>query len=353
MLNKIKNIKIPKNLITKYPRLNKDIKLMIFNKKNKEIYHDKLNNLYKYFNKNDIIIKNNSKAYPIKYYCYKKDDYKQLIEIYLLKELSKKDNVWDILVNPARKIRIGNKIYFINTKNNKYILSEIIDNTTSKGRLLKFYYKDNAKLKKKLFKIGRFLIHNKTINKKNISIKYYQNSYAKKIGSVMLPTSGVYINKYILLNLKYHDINILDITLHLNFNKYYKLNYKNIYKHKDLNSELLFINKKVIKKINRILKNNNNINICTIGINTLRAIENIIFYKNKLIPYKSYINKMFPYKYKYKLITSLITYFNDFNTLNFLTLLNMCGLSNTYRIYKEAIKNNYNFFTYGDLLLII
>ncbi|WGH25095.1 MAG: S-adenosylmethionine:tRNA ribosyltransferase-isomerase [Candidatus Shikimatogenerans bostrichidophilus] len=349
---KIKNIKIPKRLITKFPKYYTNVKLMIFIKKKKKIIHDKIYNIYKYFNKNDIIIANDSKSYPVKYYC-SKDKIKNNIEVYLLKELNPIHNIWDILVNPARKIRLGNKIYF-KIKKNKFIKAEIIDNTTSKGRLLRFIYeKDNINLKKNIFKFGKFLLHKHSKKNKNIHINNYQNAYAKKIGSTIFPTAGAYFHKNILLNLKLHNILFLTITLHLNFNKYLNFNIKNLFKYNNLNSEQLFIKKTIIKKIYKKKKKKKSIKICALGSNTLRAIENIIFDKNVLIPYKGYINKMFPYLYKYKFVNSLITYFNEFDSINFISLLNLCGLKNVSYIYKEAIKFNYNFFTYGDLLLII
>ncbi|WGH25277.1 MAG: S-adenosylmethionine:tRNA ribosyltransferase-isomerase [Candidatus Shikimatogenerans bostrichidophilus] len=354
-INKFENIKIPKKLISKYPRHYTEVKLMIFNRIKKKIIHDKLYNIYKYFNKNDIIIGNNSKTYPIKYNCYKNiTNNISNIETYLLKELNPIHNIWDILVNPARKIRLGNKIYFKYKTKKRFIEAEIIDNTTSKGRLLKFITnKDNITLKKNIFKFGKFLLHKNIIKNKNINIKFYQNSYAKKIGSTIFPTSGAYFHKNILLNLKLHNIKFLKITLHLNFNKYFNFNIKTLSKYKNLNSEQLFIKKKVIKTIKKYLKRKKSIKLCALGSNTLRAIENIIYDKNILIPYKGYINKMFNYGYKYKFINSLITYFNEFDSINFISLLNLCGINNVYNIYKEAIKFNYNFFTYGDLLLII
>lgn len=353
IFNNIKNINIPYNLISRYPKKD-DVKLMVYYKKKNYIIHDKIINLYKYFNKYDIIIKNDSKAYPIKYNVYKNKDKKgSKIEIILLKELNSKNHIWDILVNPARKVRIGNKLYLIYNKN-KVLESIIINNTTSQGRLLKFNFKyDNIRLKKILFKIGKFIIPNNSIKNNNIPLNKYQNYYSKSIGSIMLPTSGIYFNKYILLTLKYKNIKTYNITLHLNFNKQYILNKKNIFKYKNLNYEYLLIKNKITNKINNLLLTKKNIKICSIGINTLRAIENIIYSKNYLIPYKGYISKIFPINYKFKLINSLLTYFNEINTINFLILLNICGYQNIFNIYNEAIKNNYNFYTYGDLLLIL
>ncbi|WGH25555.1 MAG: S-adenosylmethionine:tRNA ribosyltransferase-isomerase [Candidatus Shikimatogenerans bostrichidophilus] len=159
----LKNIPY-KNFIP-YPTPNIPKKLMVFFAKKKKIKHDTLNNLHKYFNKNDIIIRNNSKAYPTKYICFKNNSNSKII-IYLLRELNPIHHIWDTIVYPARKIRIGNKIYFKNKK--KIILkSIIINNTTSRGRILKFIFKkNNIKLKKKLFKLGKILLFNNIKKKK-------------------------------------------------------------------------------------------------------------------------------------------------------------------------------------------
>ncbi|WGH25643.1 MAG: S-adenosylmethionine:tRNA ribosyltransferase-isomerase [Candidatus Shikimatogenerans bostrichidophilus] len=169
----------------------------------------------------------------------------------------------------------------------------------------------------------------------------------------MLPTSGVYINKIILLNLLLKSINLLDITLHLSLNKYFKFNLKKIYKFQLINSEPLYINNKFIKKFYKKKTKTKKQKICCFGTNTLRAIENIYYNNNKLIVFKGYINLLFPYKYKYKIVNTLLTYFNDINTINFLTTINLCNIETLNKIYKIAKINNYNFNTYGDLLLII
>ncbi|MDH3004320.1 MAG: S-adenosylmethionine:tRNA ribosyltransferase-isomerase [Candidatus Shikimatogenerans sp. JK-2022] len=344
--NKLKMLNKYKKVYAKFPNLYGVHKLMIFFLKNKKIVHDNLDNLYKYFNSNDVIIINDSKALPIKYKCYKiKNNIKSFITIYLIRELNKKYNIWDVLVNPARKVRVGNILYF--DINNITIKSEILSNTTSKGRILKFY----KKIKKDFFYTGKFLLHKKTYKNNNINVNNYQNYYAKKIGSIFLPTSGVYIDKNILLSLKLNNINILKITYHLNFNKYLIFNNKNIYNDIYLNYEKLIINNKFLHKINKIYKKN--IKICAVGSNTIKALESLIAYKYKIIKFNGHINKMLPYPYKYKFFNSLITYFNDIYTINFLILLNLCGFNNVYKIYLEAIKNNYKFNTYGDILLII
>ncbi|MDH3004854.1 MAG: S-adenosylmethionine:tRNA ribosyltransferase-isomerase [Candidatus Shikimatogenerans sp. JK-2022] len=345
---KFLNLKIPQKLQTFYPKKNK-IKLMIYLYKKNIIIHDYLFNLHKYFNPKDILILNNSKSYPIKYKGYKNlKDKNSKIYFYLLKEINPKYHIWDTIVSPARKVRINNKIFF--KVKNKIIKAIILNNTTSRGRILKFFYdKDNISFKKKFFKTGKILLNHNIKKKKKLNINNYQNFYSKKLGSIILPTSGTYFDKNLILNLKLKNIKIFKITLHLNSNKLFNFNIKNIFKYKYFNSEQLFLNEKLSNYIN---KKKEKKSICCVGSNTLKAIENIFLMFYKIKPFKGYINTFFPYKYKYKIVNSLLTYFNNFESINFFINLNLINISNMYKIYKIAIKKNYNFFTYGDLLLI-
>ncbi|WGH28039.1 MAG: S-adenosylmethionine:tRNA ribosyltransferase-isomerase [Candidatus Shikimatogenerans bostrichidophilus] len=344
-------IKIPKNLIKKKPPIIKDkAKLMIINKKNFKIKHDKLKNLIKYFNKNDVIIRNNTKALPYEI-TGKKEKTKANIKIFLLKEINKKKNIWDTLVKPARKVRIGNKIYFKYKKNNKYLILEIIDNTTSRGRIIKFINKkDNKVIKKRIENITKIKLANYLIKKKkNYNIKNYQNIYAKKKGSIIFPTNGIHFSKNLFLKLLLKNIKITDITLHNNYFNSKKINIEDLSKYK-INSEELIINKKNCKIINKALKNKKK--ICCIGVDTLNGIENSINSKNLLKKYNGYINKFIYSPFKFNIINSLISTFYYPKTIQFIILSTFCGYNNIKKIYEEAINKKYNFLSYGDLMLI-
>ncbi|WGH26009.1 MAG: S-adenosylmethionine:tRNA ribosyltransferase-isomerase [Candidatus Shikimatogenerans bostrichidophilus] len=343
------NIKIPNNLIKNEPPIIKDnAKLMIINKKNFNIKHDKLINILKYFNKGDVIIRNNTKSYPI-YIKGIKDKTKSKIKILLLREINKKKNIWDVLVNPARKVRIGNKIFFKYKNNNKFLSLEIIDNTTSKGRIVKFLYKKNKKLIKKINLISKLNLPEYIKYNKNINIKNYQNIYAKKKGSIILPTSGIHFSKNIFLKLIIKGIKITDITLHHNINIKNIINIEDLSKLK-VNSEKLIIKKKNCKIINKAKKKKKN--ICCIGINTLKGIESSINYNNYLKKFNGWTNKFIYYPYKFNIVKSLISTFCKPNTIPFIILSTFCGYNNIFKIYNEAIKYKYNFLSYGDLMLI-
>ncbi|WGH25841.1 MAG: S-adenosylmethionine:tRNA ribosyltransferase-isomerase [Candidatus Shikimatogenerans bostrichidophilus] len=347
-------LKIPKNNIYKFPNFNKKTKLMILNIKKKTIKHKYINYLYKkYFNKNDIIIRNNTKCYKSFIKGYKIYNYKKsIINILLLKNINKY-NIWEILVKPARKIRIGNNIYFkYKYKNkNKILKSKIIDNTSSKGRIIEFLNVNKKKLNTIFNIISKFItpkyIDNNIINYNN-SINY-QNHYSKIIGSIIFPNSGISLTNSFFLNLKYKNVNILDITYHLGINQILN-NTSNNNKKYNLYSNYLKIKKSHTKIINNT--NNKKNKICCIGINTLNSIELINTYNNKIPPYNGYINKKTNKNFNFKIINNLITKFHFPNSYSFNNISYFCGNNLLNTAYINAIKNKYKLLSYGDLLLI-
>ncbi|WOX79328.1 S-adenosylmethionine:tRNA ribosyltransferase-isomerase [Candidatus Shikimatogenerans bostrichidophilus] len=347
---KIKNLyfKIPKYLINTFPYLIKDnCRLMIFDKKKNKIYHKTINFLFKYFKHNDLLIRNNTKVLPCKLTGYKNSS---KISLILLKNINKSNNIWETLIYPARKIRIGNQINFFYNKQ-LILSSKIIDNTSSKGRIIKFLdinYNDFIKL---LYEIGHLILPNyfNFINSyKNYN--YYQNFYSKKVGSLFLPTSGINLSKYFFIKLKYKHVKILDITYHFGINLYNLLNYNNYYFFNKLNSDFLNINYNCIKLINNAYKKK--YKICAIDINTLLSIELCKSNIFNIIKFKGLINNFIDIPYNYTIVNNLLTYFHYPNTYYFHILADYCGYNNIINIYNEAIKYNYSFFYFGDLLLV-
>ncbi|WGH25831.1 MAG: S-adenosylmethionine:tRNA ribosyltransferase-isomerase [Candidatus Shikimatogenerans bostrichidophilus] len=356
MKKKIKNLIFKKFYIPNY-LINKEIpikkensKLLIYYKKTKKIIHDKFYNINKYINNKNIIIRNNTKVFVSKI-IGKKEKNNSNIEIFLIKEINPYYHIWDVLVKPARKVRVGNKIIF-NINKKKKLYSEIINNTTSKGRLLKFIFKKgkNFKLKKILYKIGKIILPDNIKKKylKNLKLNILQNIYAKNYGSIYLPNEGIHFSKNTFLKFKLKKIKIFDITLHLNLNSFINININNINKYK-IHSEKLIIKKKISNNINKEIKKKKK--ICCIGINTLKGIESIVKY-DKIKPFNGNINTLINYPLKIRIIDSLITNFLNTNNLSFITLSSFCGYKNIINIYKEAIKNKYKFLNYGDVLLI-
>ncbi|WOX79205.1 S-adenosylmethionine:tRNA ribosyltransferase-isomerase [Candidatus Shikimatogenerans bostrichidophilus] len=340
--------KIPKFLIKYFPYLIKDnCKLMIFDRKKKKIYHKNINYLIKYFKPNDLLIRNNTKILPCKLIGYKNNS---KISLFLLKNINKSNNIWETLISPARKIRIGNEINFFYNKK-LIVTSKIIDNTSSKGRIIKFLNINYNNFIKVLYNIGNIIVPNyfNFINSyKNYN--YFQNIYAKKVGSLFLPTSGINLSKNLFLYLKYKSVKILDITYHFGISLYNIINNNNFNFFNKLNSDFLNLNYNNIKFINNAFKKN--YKICAIDINTLIALELCKKYIFNLINFKGYINNLINIPYNYNIVNNLLTYFHYPNTYYFHLLADYCGYNNIINIYNEAIKYNYSFFYFGDLLLV-
>ncbi|WGH27715.1 MAG: S-adenosylmethionine:tRNA ribosyltransferase-isomerase [Candidatus Shikimatogenerans bostrichidophilus] len=349
-----KKINIPYRLINNFPLLKKkdNFKLLVYYKKKKKIVNKNYNYLFKFFKKKDLLLRNNIKFIPSLLYGIKENT-KSKLKIFLLKEINKKKNLWEVLVKPARKIRIGNIIIF-KFKKNLILKSKVINNTNSSGRILKFIINNNKKLKKILLKYGKIKLPNiiKLKNKKNIN--FYQNVYSKILGTNILPNNSINLSKIFFLKLLINNIYISDITIYNNIYNLFK--FKTI---KDLNKnknfyEKLIINKKNSKLINKTLKSKRK--ICALGIDILINLENIVNtnISKKVYPFKGWINNSnFIYKKKFNIINTLLTDFPYPYTFNFLILSNFCGgYDKLINIYNHAINNNYKLLSFGDMLLI-
>ncbi|WGH26538.1 MAG: S-adenosylmethionine:tRNA ribosyltransferase-isomerase [Candidatus Shikimatogenerans bostrichidophilus] len=347
----IKNIKIPYKAINKEPNINyiDNFKLLVYDKKKRKITNENYKFLLKFFKKKDLLLRNNIKFLP-SLLSGIKENTKSKIKVFLVKEIDKKKKLWEILVKPSRKIRIGNILKF--NINNIIIKSKIINNTNSSGRILKFYIKNNNYLKKLLLKYGRIKLPKIIKLKKNID--FYQNTYAKVLGTNVLPNVGINLSKIFFLKLLIKNIYVCDITIYnniYNLNKFISI--KDFKKKKNF-YEKLIINKKNSKLINKTLKAKRK--ICALGIDILVNIENVIKnnLKKKILPFKGFItNNNFIFKKKFNIINTLLTDFPYPFSFNFLILSNYCGGYNKLiKIYNHAIKNNYKLLSFGDMLLI-
>ncbi|WOX79071.1 S-adenosylmethionine:tRNA ribosyltransferase-isomerase [Candidatus Shikimatogenerans bostrichidophilus] len=344
---------IPKYCLNIFPTFGHDnCKLLVFDKKKKKLYHKNINYLIDHFKYKDIIIRNNTKVLPCKLTGYKN---KSKISLILLKAIDKSNNIWETLINNARKIRIGNTInfFYYNYNNNKQIISSnILENTSSRGRLIKILNIDYKTFIKKLNLIGNLILP-KIFNFINLfkNFTYYQNFYAKKEGALFIPTSGIQFSKQFFLKLKYNFVKILDITNHFNYYLYNLLNLNDFNKFL-YNPEFIHISSYNVHYILKALINNSN--ICAIGLNTYQTIESCQKFIINNKHFKGYFNNFIdlPNKNKSYIINNLLTFFPYPNTYYFHLLADYCGYNNIIHIYNEAIKYKYCLFNYGDLLFI-
>lgn len=347
------DFQLPQKLLAEKPAQERDeSRLMVINRKTQKIEHRLFKEIIEYFNEDDVFILNDTKVFLARLYGNKeKTDAK--IEVFLLRELNNKDKTWDILVDPARKVRVGNKIYFTDQSGEQdSIILEIIDNTTSRGRIGRFITNTSSDiLKKKIKKIGKTPLpkYIKRAPEKN-DIERYQTIYAKQEGAVAAPTAGLHFSKHLLKRLEIKGINTAYITLHIGLGSFYPVEVEDISKHK-MDSEQCFINNETCNIINNgIIKKKR---ICAVGTSSMRAIESSVSTNKLLNPFLGWTNKFIFPPYKFNIANCMITNFHMPKSTLLMMIVAFMGYDLTMKAYNIAINENYRFYSYGDAMLIL
>ena len=343
------NFEYPEKLVAKYPNKNRDeAKLMVIDRKDYSIKHRQFKDMIEYFDENDVIVLNNTKVFPARLYGNKEKTGAR-IEVFLLRELNAEQRLWDVLVDPARKIRIGNKLYF---GNDNKLVAEVIDNTTSRGRTLRFLcdvgYEDFRKL---LLDLGETPLPKYIDREVEPEDKdRYQTIYAKHEGAVAAPTAGLHFSKHLMKRLEIKGIKFSEITLHVGLGSFNPVEVEDLSKHK-MDSERIIIEKASANSINDGLANKRR--VCAVGTTAMRAIESSVSSMGTLNEYDGWTNKFIFPPYQFKIANSMITNFHMPKST--LLMMSSAFLGNDFikKAYEEAIKEKYNFFGYGDSMLII
>ncbi len=340
---------LPDELIAKYPAVHRDeSRLLVVHKKSDQLEHKTFKEVLDYFNKRDFFIFNDTKVFPARLFGNKEKTGAQ-IEVFLLRELNPDQHLWDVLVNPARKIRIGNKLYF---GENEELVAEVIDNTTSRGRTLRFLYDGPyEEFKNQLFAIGETPIPEyleRTAEPEDVG--RYQNIFAQNEGAVVAPAAGLHFSRELMKRMEIRDIDFGFLTLHNGLGAYRMIDVEDLTKHK-MESEQMAITEELCDKVNKAKDEERN--ICAVGTSVLRAVETTVSTDGHLKPRAGWTNKFIFPPYDFTLTNSLITNFH----LPYSTLLMMTcafgGYEKVMNIYEEAIKEKYAFGAYGDAMLII
>ncbi|WP_204086424.1 tRNA preQ1(34) S-adenosylmethionine ribosyltransferase-isomerase QueA [Candidatus Karelsulcia muelleri] len=345
------NFTVPKKLIPNKPRFdNEKVRLMVLNRENMSIDHQYIYNFNKYFLNGDTIVFNNTKMYQ--YILYgKKEKTGDNIQVYLLREVNKKEKSWEVLVQPARKIRIGNRLFFLD-ENNEKMLAVVHDNTISKGRILKFKSElPNKEFKRKINHLGKIQADIYTDWKNSfLDLSKMQTIYAKKAGSTSPHFPGLHFSKLLLKKLELQGVNFSYITLHLGTNTYEKILVEDLQKHR-MKEEYFNIPKKACKLINSSLKSHKK--VCAVGTSTLRALESSVSTYNTLNPNKKWTNKfIYPY-YKFNIVNSILTNLHPPKSTLIPLLSAFTGYEFLMKAYDIAIKEKYKFYNFGDAMLIL
>lgn len=340
---------LPADLIAKFPADRRDeSRLMIVNRKTGKIEHRVFKEIIDYFTEGDVMVLNNTKVFPARLYGNKEKTGAE-IEVFLLRELNREQRLWDVLVDPARKIRIGNKLYF---GENDILVAEVIDNTTSRGRTLRFLFDgDYDEFKSTLYRLGETPLP-KFIKRSVVpeDRERYQTVFAKHEGAVAAPTAGLHFSRELLKRLEIKGVHFSEITLHVGLGNFRTVDVEDLTKHK-MDSERILITENAADTINEGI--NRRSNICAVGTTVLRTLESSVSTTKTLKPYDGWTNKFIFPPYDFSIPTSMISNFH----LPLSTLLMMvsafAGYDLLFEAYRIAIKEKYRFGTYGDAMLIL
>lgn len=342
---------LPVKLIAQYPsKRREDSRLMVIHKDTGEFEHRKFSDIAEYFEEDDVMVVNNTKVFNARLNGQKEKTGAK-IEVFLLRELNADNALWDVIVEPARKIRVGNKLYF---GADNSLIAEVIDNTTSRGRTIRFLFEgSNEELKLKLEELGETPLP-KYIKRKpeEVDRERYQTVYAKRAGAVAAPTAGLHFSENLIRKLEIQGINFAEITMHTGLGTFSPIEVEDITKHK-MEAEYFEVTQEACDIVNEAkLKSKR---ICSIGTTTIRAMESSLTTRKLLKPNEGWTN-IFIYpkpNFDFALTDALVTNFHLPRTSLLILVTAFMGHELTMKAYKEAIKKKYNFFSYGDAMLII
>lgn len=341
--------KLPDELIAQYPAKYRDeARLMVLNKNTGAIEHKIFKDVLDYFNEGDLFVFNDTKVFPARLYGNKEKTGAQ-IEVFLLRELNSESRLWDVLVEPARKIRIGNKLYF---GDDDTIVAEVIDNTTSRGRTLRFLFDgDHETFKKELFKLGQ------TPLPKNIQRpvepqdeENFQTIFAKNEGAVSAPAAGLHFSRELLKRMEIKGIDYTFLTSHMSLGNFREIDVEDLTKHK-MDSEQMEITPETAEIVNET--HDKNKNICAVGTTVMRALETVAGTEGRIKSFSGWTNKFIFPPYDFSVANAMITNFHlPYSTLLMLTAA-FGGYDNVMNAYEVAVKEKYRFGVYGDAMLIV
>ena len=336
-------------LIARYPAENRDeSRLLVLHKNTGEIEHKIFRDVIDYFNEKDVLIFNDAKVFPARLYG-KKEKTGAEIEIFLLRELNRDLRLWDVLVDPARKIRIGNKLYF---GEDDVLVAEVIDNTTSRGRTLRFLFDgDYDEFKKTLYAMGETPLP-KWVRPKveDIDKDRYQNVYAGKEGAVAAPSAGLHFSKHLMKRFEIKGVEQAFITLLVGLGNFRTIDVEDLTKHK-MDSEQIEIDEHTADKVNAAKAEGRR--ICTVGTTVMRAVESSVTTNKMLKPFKGWTNKFIFLPYEFSIADSMISNFHLPYSTHFMMVTAFGGVDGVMKAYKEAVKEGYRFGPYGDAMLIL
>lgn len=346
------NFELPEELVAQYPAPNRDeARLMVVHRDTGTIEHKVFKDIIYYFDEHDTMIFNNTKVFPARMYG-RKEKTGAKIEVFLLRELNTEMRLWDVLVDPARKIRVGNKLYFSDEDNNDVLVAEVVDNTTSRGRTIRFLYEgSDIDFKRNLHSLGNTPLP-KYINREpeKADKERYQTIYAKEEGAVAAPTAGLHFSREVMKRFEIKGVNFAEVTLHVGLGTFRSIEVEDLSKHK-MDAEYFKVTPDAIGTVNKAIKDKRK--ICAVGTTSMRSIESAVSAEGYLKEVNGWTNKFIYPPYDFSIANSMVTNFHLPKSSLVIMIAAFGGYDLIMEAYQEAIKEKYRFFTYGDAMLIL
>ena len=343
---------LPEELVAKYPADRRDeSRLMVVHKDTDKIEHKIFKDLIDYFDEGDAMIFNNTRVFPARLYGTKEKT-GAVIEVFLLRELNEDQRLWDVLVDPARKIRVGNKLYFKDDDGNDILIAEVIDNTTSRGRTIRFLFEGpDDVFREKLMSLGTVPLP-KYIGRpaEKLDNERYQTLFAKETGAVAAPTAGLHFSRELLKRLELKGIDFAELTLHVGLGTFRNIEVEDLSKHK-MDAEYFKVPQDAAEIVNKAKLGDKR--VCAVGTTVMRSIETSVSAERLLKAVEGWTNKFIYQPYEFTIADSMITNFHLSKSSLVIMVAAFGGYDLIMEAYQEAIKEKYRFFSYGDAMLII
>lgn len=341
--------KLPQDLIAQYPSENRDeCRLMVVDAKTGEIEHRTFKDILQYFDDGDVMVFNDTKVFPAKLYG-NKEKTGACIEVFLLRELNADNKFWDVLVEPARKIRIGNKLYF---GSDGSMVAEVIDNTTSRGRTLRFLYDgDHEEFRDMLYSLGQTPLPDYIRRKAEPEdAERYQCLFARNEGAVMAPAAGLHFSRELLKRLEIRGVEKGFLTLHSGRGNYKDIDVEDLTKHR-MDSEEMIVDEELVDQVNKAKDNSKR--VCAVGTSVLRALASSVCMDGHIMTFEGWTNKFIFPPYDFTVATALVSNFHMPLSTMLMMVAAFGGYDAVMHAYEVAIKEKYKFGAYGDAMLII
>lgn len=346
------NYELPPELIAKYPAKERhDSRLMVVHRDTGEIEHKVFKDILDYFDEEDILIFNNTKVFPARMYG-RKEKTGARIEVFLLRELNSDARLWDVLVDPARKIRVGNKLYFSDEHDNDRLVAEVVDNTTSRGRTIRFLYDGpDDEFRQELNYLGTTPLP-KTLGREaeESDIERFQTVFAKEVGAVAAPMSGLHFSRELMKRFEIKGVDFAELTLHIGLGTFRSIDVEDLSKHK-MDAEYYRILTPAVEAVNKAKQENRR--VCAVGTTVMRAIESAVSAESYLKEAEGWTNRFIYPPFDFKIANAMVSNFHLPKSSLLIMVSAFGGKELIRHAYDVAVKEKYRFFSYGDAMLIL